>query len=262
MDQEFLIAAFRRYLDNLERRPGFEIAPYDWEDAPDSADFTWMPYFWRLGDFTSTLANEINQLGHCVRRIESWRDLLQDYQDSERVELLMEFIDPLTVMALNLPSAIRGRMVFMATHLCHQANRVFQGWKEDLEDDKEITFKVLKRRGVSWKHAQPLLDALGKIDHEEHRAATRNFRNRFHHRHPPRFELGIASTMTKLDRGSGRSGYAFGIAQPLRLEDLVSPLWEQHQACLNAFKAVQELVWEQIEAIHRASQEWGSQPSD
>ena len=61
--------------------------------------------------------------------------------EEEKIYLLLEFIEPLAIIALNLPYAIWNRFIFSLSHICHQANRIkFPNWKDNLPEDQFINF--------------------------------------------------------------------------------------------------------------------------
>lgn len=258
MDQERAIEAYKKFRNSIAGRPPFAPAPYGWENTTEEVDPTWMAYHWILRDHTNAVANEINQLGVCIQRLEAWDEVLRQASDEERHELVFEFINPVAFLALNLPAAIRERTIFAATHLCHHANRIHPDWVDNLEADHNIRMKSLEKWSRQWKPGGPLVARLQQLDGEEFRAATKNFRNRFHHRNPPRLEIGVTATLTRIDGPPGRTTLGLGVAAPLQLAELIGPLWGQHAACLAAFAEFQYLVLEHLDAMARTSANWAS----
>lgn len=246
MNTEQLAEAFRSYRAALEAKPPFDPAPYHWENAPEQMGLEGMAYNWVLDTHTTRLANEINQFAAGTRRLETWGEVLQGYEIQDRMALLVEFINPLAIMVLSFPAAIKGRFIFSSTHLCHLANRIELGWKDNLEPDHMIGLRSLKCRGGKWNASSSLIDLLTSINDDGFRKDTRQFRNRFHHRDAPRLEVGVEATMTRIESRPGRMMHAFGIAQPIQISDVIPSLQSQHKACLNTFKAFQCLVWEQL----------------
>lgn len=253
MERQQLVTAFTRFREVFEGLAPFSPAPYHWEGLAESMDMHWMAYHMKLKDYAINLANEINRLGRYLRHLEAWAQVLATYDEDERYELALEFVDPTAITVLNLPAVIKGRTIFFASHLCHQANRVNEDWQEDLEEDQKISLSTLSKRSTEWRAGALLIEKLGLIDDDDSRKAVRHFRNRFHHRDPPNIEIGFTAKVTKISAPPGRAMYAFGFEPPLLLAEIIAPLWLQHRLCLDAFRAFQRLVWEQLGAIERAS---------
>jgi hypothetical protein len=164
----------------------------------------------------------------------------------------LDFFEPLAIVAVGLPYAIKNRFAFAIAHLCHQANRAHKGkdWRDDLTLDRGITISVAKRLGDGWKSFEPLEAALDKLNDKAFTAATHDFRHAYNHRLSPRFVIGITQTVKRRTNPNAQSAcYAFGGDEPLDLAEVSVALAEQRDHCYSAFDAFQALVHEHADAI-------------
>ncbi len=209
-----------------------------------------MAYWEMLGEHTQEIANSINQIRMLTTSLEAWdRHLASKDDDKQRLSLIVEFIDPPATVALNLPYVIRSRFIYSIAHLCHQANQtVNPKWKDDLRLDSEIKFKDADIHGRDWRSYNRLKLNLEKIEGEQYRKETQDFRNKYNHRYSPKIEIGLTELVTRV-RVSGRFTYAFGYAEPLKLQNVVAILKQQHKACCVAFSSYQILIADHIKSI-------------
>ena len=251
-----LQAYFEKYQSEClsESFPVKLLVDYNWyqHTQPAIADITWMPYHMMLDEFASELANTINELVRLTHRLSCWEKTITPLDDSEKLDVLLEFVfDPATV-AINLQYVIRSRFIFATAHLCHQANRALQQttWLDDLAMDDEIYFKQADQYGAPWKSYGKLKLALEKIANKDFQSSTFDFRNKYNHRFAPCIELGMSGFVTRqVDKKSGQVTYSLGSLPALKLPNIVELLWKQIDICRAAFSCFQVLVHDHLAAI-------------
>ncbi|RQW46252.1 integrase [Novosphingobium sp. LASN5T] len=227
--------------------------PYRWYTLPDKLSMVWMAYAQMLGEFSTELANTLNDLTNHVQRLQAWAIVIEGMDDDAKMAATHEFIDVLATNAVNLPYAIKSRFTFAAAHLCHQANmtRDFVSWQDDLPLDIEIDLNTSGIYGRGWGKTyirfKRTVEAIGA---KAFRDATGDFRNAYNHRFSPRFVIGMTGMVTRMrNEETGRFYYGFGGREPLALPDVIGLLTAECQLCYMAFEALQALVEEQIGAI-------------
>lgn len=226
------------------------LMPYDWTNLPAKLPITFMAYSQMIGEHSMELANSINELRRLTSSLEAWKSLIEGKSDEGKDELVIEFIDSPTTVALNLPYVIRSRFIYSIAHLCHQANQTQEGkWKDDLPIDTEIYFKESDHYGSGWHSYKKLKLALERIADKKYQKDSYDFRNKYNHRYSPRIELGLTGLVTRNVGPSGQVSYGFGYTQPLKLDKIVKLLKNQHALCSKAFFSYQKLVTEHAEAI-------------
>lgn len=240
-----------------------KYADYDWGNLPDPLQVPWWAYGEMFQEFSRDLANSVNQLVKYVHRLKAWSAVINGLDDASKLEVLLEFIDPVAIVTLNLPYAIQSRFIFATAHLAHQANITKDGnaWKDDLPLDREITFKTAEKYAAQWKSYETLRRTLKEISADDYKKATCDYRNKYNHRISPRIEIGLTGmdTRSKIKNGRivGATGiimskisdqetiqYAFGATPPLRIEQIITALEEQCVRCHAAFEAFKALVQE------------------
>ena len=122
--------------------PSGQLVPYDWIICLDTWHVSYMAYSQMLNEHACELANCINELRRLTLSLDAWDKLLYSKcDDYQRLELVIEFIDPIATVAINLPYVIRSRFIYSIAHLCHQANQTRnREWKDDFPLDSEIYF--------------------------------------------------------------------------------------------------------------------------
>lgn len=247
----------RLYRAYREARAGLQLAgrfmPYKWYELPERLSAIWMAYGQMLDEFSTELANALNDLTNHVQRLQAWAIVIEPMSDDEKMAATHEFIDVLATNAVNLPYAIKSRFAFAAAHLCHQANmtRDIASWQDDLPLDVEIDLNTSGNYGRGWgKTYNRFKRAIEAIGARAYRDATGDFRNAYNHRFSPRFVIGMTGMVTRnRNEQSGGFYYGFGGREPLALADIVGLLTTECQHCYTAFQALQTLVEKQIDAI-------------
>ena len=229
--------------------------PYEWGNLPPTLPFAWAAYSGMFQEFSQELANIVNDLTHYTHQLKGWRDLVHALNDKARMDVAIEFIEPLGTLALNLPYVIRSRFIFAAAHLCHQAGRTkVKGWKDDLPLDEEIYFLQADKAGKPWKQYGKFKLKLERVGNKTYQAKTHDFRNRYNHRFSPRIVMGLTGLVTRrINPASNTVSYGFGGIGPLTLDLIVELLEQQCRYCYAAFEAFQKLVQEHEAAITPAA---------
>jgi len=233
-----------------------KFMPYDWGLLPKKLSFEWLPYSEMFNEFSQELANIINDLTRYTHQLRAWRDVTSRLNEKGRLDVSIEFVDPLATIALNLPYAIRSRLIFAAAHLNHQAGKAkaSRGWRDDLPLDEEIYFAQADATGRPWRTWNKLKTKIERISNRNYSEKTRNFRNTYNHRFSPKIVTGLTSMITRhVDPRTKRVSYGIGGAGPLTLKLVVELLEEQCQVCYKAFEAFQSLVREHEKDISAAS---------
>lgn len=226
--------------------------PYDWDVLPKSLDVRWLAYSQMLSEFSRELANVINDLTNYVSRLEAWSEVMRTLSNDEKLEACREFIDPLAIVAVGLPYAIKARFVFAIAHLCHQANRARQGrdWQDNLTWDGDIKMDAAETLGGDWPSFKRLKVRLDTVNGKAFKQATHDFRNAYNHRLSPRFVIGITQMVTRqVDPKTKSVYYGFGGIEPLDLAEVSALLTAQRDNCYRVFEAFQALVLEHVTVI-------------
>ncbi len=141
--------------------------PYNWFALPEKMSIAWMAYSQMLTEFSTELANTINDLTNHVHRLQAWVTVIEPMNDDEKMAVTHEFIDVLATNAVNLPYVIKSRFAFASAHLCHQANRTrdFASWKDDLPLDVEIDLNTSgtygRGSGKAYNRVKIAVEAIG-----------------------------------------------------------------------------------------------------
>ncbi|BCM23829.1 hypothetical protein [Methyloradius palustris] len=247
-----LIMSIEIYQKYLEARStsifNGKFMEYDWEGFPELVGGEWLIYSQMLTEFSREISNVINDLTNYTFWLDCWDQVLAGVGDDEKMSILHDYVNPLAITALNLPYAIRSRLIFGNAHLSHQANRFIDGeeWKDDLPLDDAIYFSVADKYCSKWFSYTKLKLALEKIDNKEYKEKTDDFRNKYNHRFSRRIELGISGLVNRHVSTTGEVSYSLSAVSPLKLGEIVETLEKQCQHCYKAFNRFQKLIHEQI----------------
>lgn len=247
-----LVEEYQRYLAAREHLTQLGTwAEFDWAVLPDSLYIMYLTYSQMLNEHASEIANSINQLQRLTLSLKAWDQLLRSIDDEQRrLNIICEFVEPISIVAINLPYIIRSRFIYSTAHLSHQANQSrYTDWKDDFPLDSEIYFVQADEYGSNWCAYNKLKQALEKISSRKYVEATIDFRNKYNHRYSPRIEIGLTGLITRHVNEFGQVSYGFGYTEPLKLVNVVAALEKQHNFCLKAFSKYQNLVKEQVAAI-------------
>ena len=250
MEEVDFVEAYKEYWKILkENRSSVELLKYDWINMPSSIPIEWMVYSQYLNEHSQELVNSINQLAVSTRKLRIWQKLLENHDEEKNIYIVNEFIEPLATLCLNLPYAIRGRFIFSVSHLSHQANmKRIENWKDNLASDNSIDFKAMEKVSKQWDAYPEFRSSLSLLSDSDFSEQVHNFRNKYHHRYPPRVEFGQTQMVTR-NIENGNVSYDFGYIEPLQVSKMVPLLETQHRAAYSSFRKYQTLVNEQIAVI-------------
>jgi hypothetical protein len=244
---------YRKALNSISWDSAF--AEYNWGNLPPTLGMSWLPYGQMFSEFSREIANAINQFVNYVHCLKAWAIAIEPLNTKQKLEVVIEFVEPIATLALNFPYAIRSRFIFAVAQLAHQANRAIEGaaWKDDLRLDDKINFQDSDLHAGRWPAYQNLKQCLETISASDYRDATAHFRNEYNHRFPTGIVVGITGLVTRhVDEKTKSVSYGFGGIAPLAIDDMIPPLSAQRDRCLKAFDAFKLLIREQ-EASIRAS---------
>ncbi|WP_029081818.1 hypothetical protein [Bradyrhizobium sp. th.b2] len=243
---------YGKYLAALPQVPvEGRMMPYEWGRLPKSLPFPWVIYGQMFTEYAIEIANAVNNLTNHLARIRAWDLVMPSLNDDDRMEALLEFIQPIATDALSLPYAIRSRFIFAIAHLSHQANQALPNfhWSDDLPEDEKIGFKEAKRCGQHWLAYPGCKDAFEKIFKGDFEAETLDFRHSHNHRFAPHVMMGLSQFITRKKDAEGNLQYVMGYTQPLELKRIADAIVPQCHHCYDAFEAFQALVAEHETAI-------------
>jgi hypothetical protein len=248
-----LLSAYKEFLDIKEIIPILgQLADCNWYKFPDQTHPVWIPYDLMLIEFARTIANTINDFERYITNLEAWKIVINGKETDIKNEIIIEIIDPFATLAINMPYVIRSRFIYSIAHLCHQANQTKKkDWVDDLPLDKDIQFNDTDNYCVLWKGYNKLKKALEKIDNNEYREKTYDFRNKYNHRISPNIEL-AGTELVKRKVENGKVTYMIGHTPPLKIDQLLNALKEQYSNCIRAFDEYKKLIYEHISAIEGA----------
>jgi hypothetical protein len=247
-----ILDAVARYRAALADLPGpKQLAPYGHLALPNDNGFRVFLYRSMVEDHARHLANDVNRLCRDAEQLAAWNTVLGAHDAPDQLTLLGEFVEGLAVMSVALPYALRNRFHFSVAHLSHQANLLTcPGWKESqLPSDISVSRKTTIAAAQSWQAFPELLKRLDGLNDEGFVTATRDFRNKYNHRFPPRFVLGFTQTVSRMLKEPGRTSYGIGGVPPLELTDIVSALRLQCDVALDSFRCYSRLAEDQVSAI-------------
>lgn len=211
--QVLMVNAYGQFLNNLKTvKPCGPPATYDWYKLPDEVPPGWVPYGLMLPEHCREISNSINELGRYVSSLEAWKLVLHKFNDDEKLEIVIEFVTPIAVLALNHPYVIHSRFIYSIAHLCHQANRVKDNnWIDDLPLDDEIYIDVADKYCRRWQSYRTLKLALEKISNKKFRSDTHDFRNKYIHRYSLGIEIGVTEFVKRNVASKGEGDFLLGL---------------------------------------------------
>jgi hypothetical protein len=199
-------------------------------------------------DYTREIINALNRFAHEIDVVKIWSNyIFPKYSEDEQFELSYYFLELPLYYCLNQPQSIRDRLIFCATHLCHQANRIkIPEYKDDLPEDWKIKKPELIKRAKSWNSNANFLKALNDVACDNFKKKTFNYRNMAHHQIPPSLEYGTATSITRTRTAKGVS-YGLGGAPALKSIDLIDDLKQELELLKMAFEAYWAMILEHYE---------------
>jgi hypothetical protein len=189
-----------KYFDKLEGgRPYFS---YEQADIFEAAELRLMDGRLIGGDFRE-IVNVFNAWLHRLNSWAVWNDVVSAFEDeSDAWAIRYEFIEPLIHFCMHQPSGFRDRIIKFSTLAFHIGNlNLYPDHKDELVEDKKIANRLnnnpradaesqLKRISLDWNAASEIMDWLCKLDDDEYRKKTGDWRNKSAHYIAPHFEYG------------------------------------------------------------------------
>lgn len=227
----------------------FDLAPFEYSDVQITAP-NWFVYSVMLKDQATKLAGDVNCFLHRINTLAAWSKVLPNYDFQKSWKIRMWFVDAVMETCLNYPAAIKDRLVFSVSHLSHQANLAMQnGWEESkLPKDREIKHTHMDQVSKNWQSYSSFKTALAVLNNKAYKEATLEYRNKYSHRVRPHIEQGLNELCS---RNVCKDSVTYGIGgrQPLKLEELVKVLQEQHDKARKCFDAYSELIKEHLKTV-------------
>ena len=214
----------------------------------------WLIFHSMAKDLVRELLNTINGCYTSLIRLDSWNSILDGCEEDYRNDFIFEIISPFASYNLNYVSIVKQRMIYASCMLSHQTSVLIDPSIQNSGlVEHRIRISSLNAYSDRYNYMSPLIRELNQIDNQEFRDITSNYRNLYHHRIPPNFELGLSGFINRIVNENGRVSYGLGGRPPLRLGKLIPVLHEQHQASVSAFQIFWNLVEEQVSIWGRES---------
>lgn len=226
-----------------------------------------------LQDELREVTNRLHEWHRMLQRWHAWNKVVSTQEEMRAWSLRLEFMEPLMHTSLLMPSAFRDLFTFVGTNALHQVRlHVEPGYKDVLEGDPSASdpsprpLSRRKKEARLTRLAAPLSGAAAfvrlvrKLDDEDYRVKTKNYRNANSHAIGPRIASGETGLVTRrvvpatrvetqadgtcrIVEVPGRyvASYGFGGVEPLDLEAArVASLDQYHVAriCFDTFAAV------------------------
>ena len=238
---------------NLKRKPEQYLRFSEYKVPTNKAmGPRWFQYVMMIDGFGRELLNAINGYYTNLGKLEAWDSVLQTCSDDCRLNLIFEIINPFSTYVVNSVPMLRQRVIYVACMLCHQTHMLIDDTIYDGSlKERNIRASSLNRYKKIFSNINPFIKELKKIDNSSFREKTGEFRNLYHHRIPQKFELGLTGLINRIEHGDGKISYGIGGKQPLKISELIPILYNQHRACTNTFKALWNLIEEQITIFER-----------
>lgn len=201
--------AYFCHYDDGDLQPAGSFLPYDFDDEVGR-------YKWRMManmlvvDELREVTNILNGWQAALLQWHAWNRALEPFDEQECWGLRKEFVEAVAHQCLLQPASSRDAIVFAATNSLHQVRLVVEdGYRDHLDGDPEKPGrrprhlprkekeKRLKKLMAPWRGAGAWFFLLDKIDDEEYRGSTFDYRNRFAHAIAPRLGVGHVGMVTR-----------------------------------------------------------------
>src|SRR4030067_3166607 len=210
-----ILNAYKALLERVEKDTALlkALLPYEQFEIPtlEGANAQWFLFRTQASDFVREILNSLNQFRNYIARLAAWCQVLPPYSDSEKFDLLLEFVYPIAFCSLDYPYQLRNRLIYCACCLCDAANHLLTNPPATrLPVDKSINFKTLQSIGSGWSNMEGLKIAVGSADVDAFKKQTGDFRHSAHHRIPPAIEMGYPLLLRRMPSAPGTRRYGFG----------------------------------------------------
>ena len=257
MKDNFYIETYEKYREELNKsdfHKELQIIAYDTIKKPESNEGVIWIYAELLSEHTRQLANDINTFRRNLIKLNTWSKIIIAYNENEKLNLIVEFIEPILVLIHDFPYSTNNRFIFALSHLCHQANRyILDEWKDDLPQDSKIKYKTMIKYCSNWTYCSNFLLSLKELSGENYLIQTNEYRNRLHHRIPIQTEIGLSSFMTRNINKNKKVSYSLGYIEPFTLNETVHFMTKQHSIMCKCFLEYENLLNHQIKKIDKVN---------
>ncbi|MBB3798623.1 hypothetical protein FHY17_002873 [Xanthomonas arboricola] len=204
----------------------------------------------------TALANAINAFSGYIRDLEAWLIVTSSVDRDDMFALHIEHIDPLAIVAIGAPQALRGQMIFAATESSYFASKFAPSSVEDSWNGGHVSMTTAETMSHPWKAWTPLKQALSAMSGPGYNQATMDFRNQNEHGAPIEIGLGITTRVRKQRDHEGKlsPGWEVHDHQALKLIEVIPLLKQEHALALAAFMAYVALVEDQVAAAPKGSE--------
>lgn len=286
VDQEMALfkTAFDLYVatikaNNLE--PSDNFLPYKFNMQFEQYQWYMFGEEW-AEELLRELTNTLNIWHYHLHRWHAWSESLSGFDEKDAWHLRNEFLDTTVFFCLYRPSAVKDQIIYIATNIFHNIRLgILDGeYKDVLEDDsnkqlgRDKRFKQLKKIIATWPSGQRLIEGLKKIDNDQYKEATRDFRNQSSHKIPPGLGIGITNMRTRFIKaktvlkkvsynlyedvevpGELSVYYGFGGTPPLELEYIRKTNLDQLDKVKNIYHELLTLISVAIKSLPARSDE-------
>lgn len=274
MSRELFEDAYRKFWDEIERRPipRFSLHPY--ELCEEVGRGSWLTFTEMMvsGELQEAI-NLMNAWRSNLFHLDIWSKVLLAYEEHDARSIQLHFVEPIAFFCMHQPSAARDRMGRIATNSIHQANLATDpNHKDRLDQDKKKPGQFQSRREVEaqlkricdrWLHGKSLVSVLKKLDSSRYRKQTFDFRNQASHFIAPRIEAGIVQPVTRqlvprtemvmqsdgtyrLENVADETAVSYGIGgiMPLSLDKVIEANMAEYQFASELLQVYSELLRE------------------
>lgn len=283
MSREFFEDAYRKYWDKQESNSSRVIELCDYKLCDEIRQVKWYVMADSMvEDELREATNLMNSWRMKLLQWEGWLDVLDEYGEDEGWQIGSHFVESIAYFCMFQPSAARDRIARIATNSIHQANlSIDKSYVDRLDGDDQKSRgrfsrvnieKQLERIGSRWSNASELLPALKRLDADEYRKKTVDWRNRASHFFAPRFEVGHVQMVTRsmvrrsflVEQPDGTFvvefdpertcvSYGFGGIPPLSLRETYSANFEQFELALQVHTIYQKLIQEFLRELPKSN---------
>lgn len=195
-----------------------------------------------------SLVGQINRFNSDLFALKAWRTILPDYQRSQRIHLISEFVEPLLHSCMFAPFALRNQITFTGTYIAVLLEKGRREPKLPSAEANSRQFREHFRRWAgSWHGFELVEKSLNQLSDEKFNQRTNEFRHRYTHRIPPRIAYGLWPNF-RFERTGKQLTVYFSPEKPLRLSQSIKASVVQHRACIKAFQAFWKMLTKRLQA--------------
>jgi hypothetical protein len=188
------------------------------------------------------IIGQINGFNSDLFHLKAWVKILSEYDDqSQKLHLIVEFVEPLVMSCLTAPYALKNQIIFSGTKIAILLDKGGRGQK--IPDDKAINFRTFKQWAGTWSGFLLVAKTLSAVNDHDFIDSTHTFRDRYTHQMPPRIAVGIVANYHFEREGKSLKVYP-RVDEPLPLSTCIETSIIQHRACVAAFQA----FWHMLKA--------------